>query len=155
MPATAAPSEKVAAASSLSSEEEILTDKKALAPVAPVLPEPKLETKAAAKPAAPLDDGARAKAFLDGQAAAIAAPASAAVEGRIVVQVGAFADPAKAREVRQKLEKAGFKTYTQVAETKDGKFIRVRVGPFSTQAEADAAASKIKTLDLPVSILTL
>ena len=155
VPASAAPSEKVAAASSLSSEEEILTDKKALAPVAPVLPEPKLETKAAAKPAAPLDDGARAKALLDGQAAAIAAPASAAVEGRIVVQVGAFADPAKAREVRQKLEKAGFKTYTQVAETKDGKFIRVRVGPFSTQAEADAAASKIKTLDLPVSILTL
>ena len=155
VPASAAPSEKVAAASSLSSEEEILTDKKALAPVAPVLPEPKLETKAAAKPAAPLDDGARAKALLDGQTAAIAAPASAAVEGRIVVQVGAFADPAKAREVRQKLEKAGFKTYTQVAETKDGKFIRDRVGPFSTQAEADAAASKIKTLDLPVSILTL
>ncbi len=156
VPAFAPPSEKVAAASSLSSKEEILTDKKVLAPVAPVLPEPKPETKAAAKPTAPLDDGARAKALLDGQAAAnAAAPASAAVEGRIVVQVGAFADADKAREVRLKLEKAGFKTYTQVAETKDGKRIRVRVGPFATKAEADTAASKIKTLDLPVSILTL
>ena len=156
VPASAPPSEKVAAASSLSSKEGILTDKKALAPVAPVLPEPKPETKAAAKPAAPLDDGARVKALLDGQAAANAeAPASAAVEGRVVVQVGAFADAAKAREVRLRLEKAGLKTYTQVAETKDGKRIRVRVGPFATKAEADKAASKIKTLDLPVSILTL
>ncbi len=156
LPASAAPSEKVAAASSLSSKEEILTDKKALAPVGPVLPVPKPETKAVAKPAAALDDGARAKALLDGQAAAnAAAPASAAVEGRMVVQVGAFADAAKAREVRLKLEKAGLKTYTQVAETKDGQRIRVRVGPFATQAEADQAASKIKALDLPVSILTL
>ncbi len=170
-PVAAPPSEKVAVASSLSSKEEILTDKKALAPVAPVLPasaaieneakpdakpEPQPEIKAAAKPAAPLDDGARAKALLDGQAAAnAAAPASAAVEGRMVVQVGAFADAAKAREVRLKLEKAGLKTYTQVAETKDGTRIRVRVGPFATKAEADQAASKIKALDLPVSILTL
>ena len=73
----------------------------------------------------------------------------------MVVQVGAFADADKAREVRQKLEKAGLKTYTQVAETKDGKRIRVRVGPFATKAEADKAASKIKTLDLPAAILTL
>ena len=73
----------------------------------------------------------------------------------MVVQVGAFADADKAREVRQKLEKAGLKTYTQVADTKDGKRIRVRVGPFATKAEADKAAIKIKTLDLPTSILTL
>jgi DedD protein len=74
---------------------------------------------------------------------------------RLIVQVGAFADVEKAREVRMKLEKAGFKTYTQVAETTAGKRIRVRVGPFATKAEADKAASKIKGLDLPASILTL
>ena len=73
----------------------------------------------------------------------------------MVVQVGAFADADKAKEVRQKLEKAGLKTYTQVAETKDGKRIRVRVGPFATKAEADKAATKIKALDLPAAILTL
>jgi DedD protein len=173
-PVAAPPSEKVAAASSLSSKEEILTDKKAVAsvsPVAPALPaqaavkteakpapkpEVKTQTQAAIKPAPPPDDGARAKALLDGQTAAkAAAPASAVAEGRMVVQVGAFADADKAKEVRLRLEKAGLKTYTQVAETKDGKRIRVRVGPFATRAEADKAASKIKTLDLPVSILTL
>ena len=69
--------------------------------------------------------------------------------------MNAFAEDAKAREARQKVEKAGLKTYTQVAETKDGKRIRVRVGPFASKAEADKAASKIKTLDLPAAILTL
>ena len=54
-------------------------------------------------------------------------------EGRFVVQVGAFADAAKAREARAKVERAGLKTYTHVAETKDGKRIRVRVGPFDTR----------------------
>jgi DedD protein len=71
------------------------------------------------------------------------------------VQVGAFADATKAREVRLKLEKAGLKTYTQVAETAGGKRIRVRVGPFGSKAEAEKAASKIKALDLPAAILTL
>jgi cell division septation protein DedD len=76
-------------------------------------------------------------------------------ELRLVVQVGAFADADKARDVRLKIEKAGLKAYTQVAETKEGKKIRVRVGPFSSRAEADKAASKIKTLDLPATILSL
>ena len=75
--------------------------------------------------------------------------------GRYVVQVGAFADPAKAREARAKVERAGLKTYTHVAETKDGKRIRVRVGPFETRGEADKAASKLKGLDMPAAILTL
>ncbi len=82
-------------------------------------------------------------------------PRMAAVEGRFVVQVGAFADVGKARDARQKVERAGLKTYTNVAETKDGKRIRVRVGPFANRAEADKAADKIKGLDLPAAILTL
>ena len=161
--------DEVAAASSLGAKEEIVTDKK-LAPTPPatpvakkeadpvVKPEPKVAAKPEAKPEAKSDDGARAKALLNGQAATATAAASAAlapVEGRMVVQVGAFADADKAKEVRQKLEKAGLKTYTQVAETPGGKRIRVRVGPFATKAEADKAASKIKTLDLPAAILTL
>jgi len=78
-----------------------------------------------------------------------------AAEGRFVVQVGAFADPTKARETRLRVEKAGLKTYTHVAETKEGKRIRVRVGPFANRSEADKAAEKIKGLDLPAAILTL
>jgi len=76
-------------------------------------------------------------------------------DGRFIVQVGAFADVGKARETRLRVEKAGLKTYTNVAETRDGRRIRVRVGPFASRAEADKAASRIKELDLPASILTL
>lgn len=95
-------------------------------------------------------DGAKALALLEGRTV------DAAVEsGRFVVQVGAFSDPAKAREARLKVERAGLKTYTHVAETKDGKRIRVRTGPYGTRAEADRAAEKIKGLDLPAAILTL
>ena len=175
--------DKVAAASSLSSKEEIIPEKKpaALVSSSPSAPkkeanpvskaeskseskveskvEAKPESKAPAKPAAPADDGARAKALLNGQAVASAVPAAASAaagaDSRIVVQVGAFADAAKAREVRLKLEKAGMKTYTQVTETAAGKRIRVRVGPFATRSEADKAASKIKSLDLQAAVLTL
>ena len=159
-----APADKVAAAASLAPKEEILSSKPAAAASAPaavkpeakpeVKPAPKPEPKPAAKPEPkPVAnaDAARASALLNGSTP----PAAAEAEGRLVVQVGAFADVAKAREARLKLEKAGLKTYTQVAETKDGKRIRVRVGPFATKAEAEKAAGKIKSLDLPAAILTL
>lgn len=74
---------------------------------------------------------------------------------RFVVQVGAFSDDAKAREVRSKLEKAGYKTYTHVADTKEGKRTRVRVGPFTSRDEADKVAHKIKQLQLQPQVLTL
>jgi DedD protein len=98
------------------------------------------------------EDSARAKALLEDKPVA---GADAPTELRLVVQVGAFADAAKAREVRLKLEKAGLKTYTQVADSKEGKRTRVRVGPFASKAEADQAALKIKALDLPATILSL
>ena len=171
----------VTTASSLTPKEEVVTDKapgslpglpnipaaapKSIAQKAPkieakidsrpaVKAETKPEPKSESKPASKADDGARAKALLDGQASLAATPA-ALTEGRKVVQVGAFADADKANDVRQRLEKAGLKTYTHVADTKDGKRIRVRVGPFDSKAEADKAASKIKALDLPAAILTL
>lgn len=120
-------------------------------------PEPKPATATAAKPA---DDGARARALLEGKNAAAAAAAAKPVAasddaGRFIVQVGAFAEADKAREVRQKLEKAGLKTYTNVAKTPDGERTRVRVGPFASRAEADKAAGKIKGLSLPAAVLSL
>jgi DedD protein len=99
-------------------------------------------------------EASRAKALLDGKPAE-AKPAAAAETGRFIVQFGAFTDVAKSREVRQKVEKAGLKTYSQIAKTADGDLIRVRVGPFGTKDEADKAAAKIKALGLPASILTL
>jgi DedD protein len=79
---------------------------------------------------------------------------AAEMKNRSIVQVGAFADTAKARDTRLKIEKAGFKTYTQVVETPEGQRIRVRVGPFATREEAEKVGQKIKALDLDVAILT-
>ena len=78
-----------------------------------------------------------------------------AAESRYVVQVGSFAEETRAREARAKLERAGLKNYTQAVETKDGKRIRVRAGPYASKAEAERAAEKIKKLDLPASVLSL
>ena len=108
----------------------------------------KADKTQAAEKAKAAAEASRAKGLLDGAAASTEA-------GRFIVQFGAFSDAAKAREVRQKVEKAGLKTYSQVAKTTDGERIRVRVGPFATRAEADKAAAKIKSLDLPASVLTL
>ena len=155
----------VTAGSSLTSKEEIVVDKKVVAQSPPAPSAIKIEAKPALKPdikappkaPVPVDDGDRAMALLSGQAAPriAAVPTVTGSEARLVVQVGAFSDAVKAREVRLRLEKAGLKTYTQVAETAAGKRIRVRVGPFITRAEAEKAVAKIKTLDLPAAILTL
>jgi DedD protein len=96
----------------------------------------------------PKDDGDKAQALLEGKAAKPTAE-------RVVIQVGAFADAAKVREIRSKLEQAGVKTYTQTVE-KDGKSTtRIRVGPFESKEEAEKAAARIRKLDLPVSILKI
>ena len=141
VPEAAAPVEKPPKPAMAASEAPAAVAKKS---------EPKpVETPVAVKPT----ESAKAKALLEGKEVAAKEPAAA--DGRFVVQVGAFADVAKAREARLKVEKAGLKTYTQVVETKDGRRIRVRVGPFAGRAEADQAAEKIKKLDLSAAVLTL
>ena len=143
-------------------------------PKAGVRPEPKAPPKpapadVAAKPepsrsgkaSASSDEAARAKALLEGRsaptvtAAAAPTPRAAAQEGRFIVQVGAFADAAAAREVQEKLQRAGFKTYTQMVNTQSGKRTRVRVGPIESRAEADRAAARVKSLGLAASVQTL
>lgn len=132
-------------------EEVVTKDSKA-----EVRQEPKPELKAEAKPEPKSEnnpdakEAAKAKALLDGKEAPNSGDAV-----RSVVQVGAYADLAKAKEVRAKLESAGFKTYTQEIDTKDGKRIRVRVGPFATKEEADKTAEKIRKLNLQTSVLKL
>jgi DedD protein len=91
----------------------------------------------------------------NGASAPAEARASDAQAGRFVVQVGAYTDAAALREARQKVEKLGMKTYTQVIETEAGKRTRVRVGPFATREEATAAGRALKAAGLPANILAL
>jgi len=93
------------------------------------------------------EEASKAQALLDGKADA--------ATGRFIIQAGAFSDAAKVRDVRRKLEQAGFKTYTQVVE-KDGKSsTRIRVGPFASREEADKVVARIRKLDLQASVLKL
>ena len=117
---------------------------------------PRREHRVAAAPAAPTAaasrstaDGERARALLEGR------PVASADEQRFVVQVGAFADAEAARETRKNVEKLGMKTYTQVAQTSAGSRIRVRVGPFASRGEAEAALAKAKAAGLNAVLLTL
>jgi DedD protein len=71
------------------------------------------------------------------------------------VQVGAFADARALRDARQKVEGLGMKTYIQVIDAEGAKRTRVRVGPFDTREQADAAAKKLKAGGLPAAVLTL
>lgn len=129
-------------------------------PVAAPAPAPAPAPVASARKSEPPEfvaDAHRAQALLDGKAAtkpvssvkdasaaadhdAASDPAKAA--GRFVVQVGAFADAAAAREMRGKIEKLGLKSYTQKVDTPSGSRIRVRAGPFASRDEADKARDK-------------
>jgi DedD protein len=110
-------------------------------------------------------DAQRAQALLEGKPVAATAPPTAAVppaaaasvakEARFVVQAGAYSDATALREARQKVEKLGLKTYTQVVETDAGARTRVRVGPFATRDEAEKTAARIKGTGLAASILSL
>jgi DedD protein len=161
---------KAAVASDKTAADKVAADKMAADKARKLAEEDKakkLKAQVTEKAAADkVAEASRAKALLDGAAspskpataAAVAAAATApaaAGETRYIVQFGAFSDADKAQEARRKVEKAGLKTYSQVAKTADGERIRVRVGPFTNRDEADKAAAKIKALDLPASILTL
>lgn len=120
------------------------------------------ETPPVAKPAAKPVPAAKVEAKPEPKAPksetkseAKKADGKAANDNRYVVQVGSFADETRARDARSKIERAGLKNYTQAVETKDGKRIRVRAGPFASKAEAERAAEKLKKLDLPGTVLSL
>jgi DedD protein len=83
---------------------------------------------------------------------AVQAPAA---KTRYVVQIGAFSDVTLAREARLKVEKLGFKTYTQVINTAKGRTIRVRVGPYTDEAEARHAVASIRLAGMTAGLLTL
>lgn len=116
-------------------------------PVSAPVPAPPVASKASPVASSP--------ATVSASTAAPSSSSSPAASTRLVVQVGAFAEQSRAQDVRRRLEAAGLKTYTQVANTADGPRIRVRLGPFDTRAEADRAAQAVQRLGLTASVLTL
>jgi DedD protein len=90
------------------------------------------------------DEAARARAILDGKANVAAPKAS----GKIVLQIAALASQDKVNELQKKLQGAGLKSFTQKVATESGERIRVRVGPFANESEAEKARAKLTKLGL-------
>lgn len=73
--------------------------------------------------------------------------ASAAVAaGRYRINVGLFANDANAQRVHAQLQAVKLDVYSELLDTTHGKRTRVRVGPFKTESDANAAAHKIRSL---------
>jgi DedD protein len=62
------------------------------------------------------------------------------------VQLGAFVGLPVAKELAAKAGEQGFPAFLEAVTTKSGQVHRVRIGPFVTRAEADAAAKKLKAV---------
>ncbi|MDP3701928.1 MAG: SPOR domain-containing protein [Hylemonella sp.] len=70
-----------------------------------------------------------------------------------VIQVGAYAQEANAQKALAQVQGLGLEAGAETFESPKGPLMRVRVGPFMRQAEADQAALRIKSLDLPALVL--
>ncbi len=102
-------------------------------------PEAKQEEKpapqAAAKPPSQNTERARAEAALSGSE-------------QFYVQVGAFADPEKVKEIIGKLKSAQLPHYTEQVPVANGHATRIRVGPFSSREAAEKVRETIRGLGL-------
>ena len=160
--APVAPQPDKMAATSTATVESASAEKSAQesSAVADAVPAPVIKTpdnkNAAADKAKPKTEAERAPATDSKAADKPADKADAAPHtDRFIVQVGAYSDEAKVKEVRAKLEKAGFSTYVHVAKTKEGSRTRVRIGPFARKDEAQKVVNKLKSLNLTAAVLTL
>jgi DedD protein len=97
-------------------------------------------TEAAKPEPSKSDDGARAVALLNATG--------------YQIQAGSFTDKSKLAAVQNKLSQAGFENYTQDAIAKDGTpHVRVRLGPFATQVEANSVAARIAKLGIKTIVI--
>jgi DedD protein len=83
---------------------------------------------------------------------AAAPEASAAPAQRYVVNVGLFAQENNARNALTQLTDADLPASTQTVRTSQGTRIRVRVGPFETEAEAERVADKVRAMGLDAQL---
>jgi hypothetical protein len=68
------------------------------------------------------------------------------------VNVGIFADPANAERAAARLRQAGLPVRTDPVESARGPLTRVRVGPFDTHDQAEAAAETVRNLGLEARV---
>ncbi|MDP2878403.1 MAG: SPOR domain-containing protein [Sulfuricella sp.] len=117
-------------------------------PVAPPVPPAKAEepakapaATAAAEPAPAVKEPAPQPKHKDEKSAA-ATPRQEGVP--FVIQLGAFANLANAKERQSRLTALKVKFYTETVKTPSGDKLRVRAGPYATRQEAERVQAKLK-----------
>ena len=114
--------------------------------VADKKPEPAVaEKKAVTDPAAILEGR---------EAEAPRASTAAKSTEKYQVQLAALSDPEKISALKQRLSAAGVAASFSKAQTSKGEVTRVRVGPFGSRAEADAALRKLERAGVSGIIVT-
>jgi rare lipoprotein A len=81
------------------------------------------------------------------------APAPSGAGGEFFVQVGAFSDPVNAQRVRDGVAAAGPVVVDTRASASGAELFRVRVGPWGSREEADAARRTLSSLGYAESIV--
>lgn len=135
--------------------EQTATAKPAEPPAKPepeAKPEPKPEPKPAPKPepkpsvAQRTDDGSVAIALLEGRQPS--SPPPAAARGNFVVQIAAYTSQQDAQARRDSLVSSGVtNAYVETANPDGKTTYRLRVGPFQTREAAQAAQTRLRSLD--------
>ena len=120
-------------------------------------PEPKPESKPESKPTPSAnertDDGSVAIALLEGRQPS--RPPAAAAKGNFVVQIAAYTSQKDAQARRDSLVSAGVTNAYVESASPDGKTTyRLRVGPFPTREAAQAAQTRLRSLDYVNSFIS-
>lgn len=95
----------------------------------------------------------RARDILEGKTteATAAAPVK---NGKYLLQAAALGSESAARELAARLKKAGFASFTERTDTKDGVRYRVRLGPYATRDEAERARARLRAIGINASVVT-
>lgn len=83
---------------------------------------------------------------------AAAAGKTALQPGKYYLNSGIYAQADNAQRVTRRLREAGHPVFTQSLESSKGEVTRIRVGPFDSRAQAEAAASKIQGMKLEAQL---
>ena len=94
--------------------------------------------------AVPPAAAAEGEAAPEPTAAKIAVPAAASAGGRYVVQVASFGSIDNAKRLSETLRGSGYAVLSDTVTSDVGTLHRVRVGPYASEAEAGAAATRLR-----------
>lgn len=90
-----------------------------------------------------------------GSAGNAAKPPTPRVTRRFIVQVGAYSSAQSARQVAERITRAGLTPYQETVKAEKGNWVRVRVGPFSSREEAEQAQQKLARAGIKAALIAL